>query len=87
MRELSNRCREIWAMRSFRETYVDGPDPNHDASDWLQEHLGGGFQKAWSNPMQTPFDQSVDLWWSQQQDAAIKVKALSRWYAGSHQNE
>ena len=36
-------------------------------------------EKAWSNPMGQPFDKSSDLWWSQQQDAAIKVKALSRW--------
>ena len=36
-------------------------------------------EKAWSNPMGQPFDKSQDLWWSQQQDAAIKVKALSRW--------
>jgi hypothetical protein len=56
-------------MRSFHETYVEGPDPQHDASDWLQEHLGGNFQKAWSNPMKTPFDKPADLWWSQEQDA------------------
>ena len=24
MRELSNRCRELWAMRALRETYVSG---------------------------------------------------------------
>ena len=41
MRELSNRCRELWAMRSFKETYVPGPDPNPDGADWLQEHLNG----------------------------------------------
>ena len=123
MRELSNRCREIWAMRAFHETYVPGPPVQSDAADWLQEHLGGNFQKAWSNPvhaplfcpgrffahifapivlnfclfllafspllvtfcsricshvahisqMQTPFDKTSDLWWSQEQDAAIKV--------------
>ena len=66
-------------MRSFHETYVEGPEVQHDAADWLQEHLVGNFQKAWSNPMLTPFDKTSDLWWSQQQDAAIKVKALSRW--------
>lgn len=66
-------------MRSFHETYVEGPVVQEDAADWLQEHLGGNFQKAWSNPMLTPYDKSADLWWSQQQDAAIKVKALSRW--------
>jgi hypothetical protein len=63
MRELSNRCRELWAMRAFQETYVKGPDPNPDASDWLQEHLGGDFEKAWSNPMQvkTPCSLSPGL--------------------------
>lgn len=79
MRELSNRCDELWAMRAFKETYVPGPDPQMDAADWLVEHLGGDFQKAWSNPMLTPYDQPADLWWSREQDAAIKVKALSRW--------
>jgi hypothetical protein len=61
------------------ETYVPGPEVQSDAADWLQEHLGGNFEKAWSNPMLTPYDKPSDLWWSQEQDAAIKVKALSRW--------
>ena len=29
MRELSNRCREVFAMRSLNETYVVGTSPSH----------------------------------------------------------
>ena len=77
-------------MRSFKETYVSCgvpqgggsmtcADPNPVGSDWLQEHLVGDFVAAWSNPMAQPFDTPADLWWSSEQDAAVKVKALSRW--------
>ena len=81
MRELSYKAREIWAMRSLDETYVSGPDPQSDGtgSPWLQEHLGGNYQVAWSNNMEQPIDQGSDMWWSQQEDHAIKVNALSRW--------
>lgn len=41
MRELSNRAREIWAMRALNETYVHStgsPEADvTDGADWLQE--------------------------------------------------
>ena len=61
--------------------YVSGPSPQADGtgSPWLQEHLGGDYQVAWSNVMTQPIDQGTDLWWSQQEDHAIKVNAMTRW--------
>ena len=81
MRELSYKAREIWAFRSLEETYVSGPDPHVDGegSPWLQEHLQGDYEVAWSNTMAQPIDQGNDMWWSQQEDHAIKVKAMTRW--------
>jgi len=81
MRELSYKAKEMWAMRSLNETYVNGPEPQADGvgSPWLQEHLQGDYQVAWSNAMEQPIDQGSDMWWSQQEDHAVKVKALSRW--------
>jgi hypothetical protein len=81
IRELSYKAREIWAMRQLQETYVTGPDPHADGvgAPWLQEHLGGNYQVAWSNKMVQPIDQGADLWWSQQEDHAIMVNAMTRW--------
>ena len=91
MRELSNRCREVWAMRAFRETYVTGPASDTDVgrgADWLQEHLQTNYEVAWSNPVVNQYPGSTEsdatrlkFWVDHQneQDAAIKVKALSRW--------
>ena len=90
MRELSNRCRELWAMRALNETYVTSGAPytdQPDGADWLKEHVQTDFIKAWSNPVQNLYpgsagpDQSVPQWLNddREQDAAIKVKALSRW--------
>ena len=93
MRELSNRCREIWAFRAFDETYVrpEGAGSDADvtnAADWLKEHLRDRFVSAWSNPVENVYPGSsnaapvtVDGWVDHphEQDAAIKVKALTRW--------
>ena len=92
MRELSNRCRELWAMRALNETYVLPPDPDapvSGASDWLKEHLRSGFERAWSNPVQNVYPSGSGAAGPWQRafvdhppsefDAAIKVKALSRW--------
>ena len=92
MRELSNRCREIWAMRALNETYVLPPDPDAEvrgASDWLKEHVRDGFERAWSNPVQNVYPSGSGAAGPWQRafvdhppsefDAAIKVKALSRW--------
>ena len=96
MRELSNRCDEIWAMRAFAETYVTSdpaasghvPLPGVGA-DWLQEHVESDFLVAWSNPVVNVYpgaDPKISHLglptWSNhvfEQDAAIKVKAMSRW--------
>lgn len=65
-------------MRSLNETYVSGPDPQADGvgAPWLQEHLGGDYLVAWSNVMEQPIDQGADMWWSQQEDHAVKVLTL-----------
>eukprot|EP00755_Sulcionema_specki_P008006 Sspe_Gene.39757::Locus_19166_Transcript_1_1_Confidence_1.000_Length_3163::g.39757::m.39757 len=77
MRELSNHAKEVWALRSFNETYVYSSSRG-DGSDWLQEHLGKGYEVAWSafvRPAHLPghFPGPIE------QDAAIKVQAMSRW--------
>jgi hypothetical protein len=93
MRELSNRCREVFAMRSLNETYVVGTSPATvvgSGADWIQEHLSTSYEVAWSNPVVNqypgqaggnaplpPLTSWVDH--PHEQDAAIKVKALSRW--------
>ena len=92
MRELSNRCREVFAMRSLNETYVTatGPDtPVGRGADWLQEHLQTAYETAWSNPVVNRYPGApasvpaprLSAWVDhpREQDAAIKVKALSRW--------
>ena len=96
MRELSNRCDEIWAMRAFAETYVTSNPAatNHaplvgSGADWLQEHVESDYLTAWSNPVVNVYPGSksggstpgLPTWSNHyfEQDAAIKVKALSRW--------
>lgn len=70
MRELSNRCEEMFALRAFGETFVPGGDG--PGADWLREHLGSDFLSAWSTPVAGLGDGFV-------LDAAIRVVALSRW--------
>ena len=81
MRELSDRCREYWAMLSFGGTLV--PGDGGGGADWLQEHIRTGYLPAWSNPVPTePVpgvpnpdpDEGAYL-----QDAGMRVVALSRW--------
>lgn len=84
MRELSNRCRELWAMRALNETYVTASPPGTeqtDGADWLQEHVQTDFLKAWSNPVENAYPgsgatpQPMQQWLNddREQDAAIKV--------------
>ena len=68
MRELSNACMEVFALRSLGETYVDG---NGGGSDWLQEHARDHYNPAWSTPV--PVGNNYTM------DAAMQDKALSRW--------
>lgn len=70
MRELSNRCVETFAMRALGEAYV--PGSGGSGSDWLKEHVGGGFLPAWSTPIPGLGNGYVE-------DAAMRVVALSRW--------
>ena len=98
MRELSNRCDELFAMNAFNETLVLQPGtvdpgalpPVGHGADWLQEHLVTGYTPAWSNPVQNTYPGSTETagiaagmekWvdHAHEQDAAVKVKALSRW--------
>eukprot|EP01060_Flectonema_neradi_P039927 TRINITY_DN8959_c0_g1_i1.p2 TRINITY_DN8959_c0_g1~~TRINITY_DN8959_c0_g1_i1.p2 ORF type:complete len:421 (+),score=46.56 TRINITY_DN8959_c0_g1_i1:1874-3136(+) len=80
MRELSNHATEIFAMRSFNETFVySGDKPVKSGSSWLQEHLGNEYEVAWASPLHTPNPIDGYLPNPIEQDAAVKVKALSRW--------
>lgn len=83
MRELSDRCKEYWAMLSFGGTLVPG---DGGGADWLQEHIRTGYLPAWSNPVSTtpivnpphvpnPDPSEGDYL----QDAGMRVVALSRW--------
>jgi hypothetical protein len=71
MRELSNRCSELFAMHALQEVLVPGGDGSSGA-DWLKEHLEGGFLSAWSTPIPQLGSGFV-------LDAAVRVVALSRW--------
>ena len=46
MRELSDRCTELFALVSLNESFVPG---NGGGADWLEEHLRTGYLAAWSN--------------------------------------
>jgi len=72
MRELSNKAMELWAMRAFNETYVFY-NGTGNGGDWLREHIDGGYSVAWATPM------AQSGFWSQQDDQAIKVNAMTRW--------
>jgi len=72
MRELSSRATELWAMRAFNETYVTYGGTGN-GGDWLREHIDGDYSVAWATPM------AQSGFWSQQDDQAIKVNAMSRW--------
>ena len=83
MRELSDRCMELFPMISINETLVPGAG---GGADWLREHLRQGYLAAWSDPIDTthsyPKDQVPNPDASEGarlQDAGVRVKALSRW--------
>jgi hypothetical protein len=120
MRELSNHCSELFAMRAFGGTFVKpgekqaalenggiyeqphastarvaatAPPDVGVGADWLQEHVQTEYEIAWSNPVVNQYPGSkehsdaaaldaVQKQWinnPNEQDAAIKVAALSRW--------
>jgi hypothetical protein len=67
VRELSNYCREIWALRSLGfEVLADGAG---GGDPWLQEHLVSHYGAAWRQPLN-----------GQETDAAIATTGLSRWH-------
>ncbi len=68
VRELSDFCAEIWALRSLGdEIFVDGPGGQKDS--WLQEHLIDHYIPAWHQPLGPA-----------RIDAAIATVGLSRWH-------
>lgn len=68
IRELSNQCAEIWALRSFgTEIFSDGKGGGYP---WLREHLVDHYDVQWF----TPIDGYESC------DAAIKTREDSRWY-------
>ncbi|HTN37732.1 MAG TPA: glycoside hydrolase domain-containing protein, partial [Arachidicoccus sp.] len=68
IRELSNQCAEIWALRSLgTEIFSDGKGGGYP---WLQEHLVNHYDVQWF----TPIDGYEAC------DAAIRTSGDSRWY-------
>lgn len=68
IRELSNQCAEIWALRSLgTEIFSDGKGGGYP---WLREHLVDHYDVQWF----TPIDGYEAC------DAAIKTSGDSRWY-------
>ena len=64
VRELSNWCAEIFALRSLdHEILSDGPGGGHS---WLQEHLGSDYIAGWFVP--------------RYKDAAVINSGVSRWH-------
>lgn len=67
VRELSNFCAEIWALRSLGdEVFSDGA---HNGDSWLLEHLVDRYARAWHQPYANG-----------EVDAAIGNTGLSRWH-------
>ncbi len=67
VRELSNHCAELWALRSLGdEVFLDGPGGGYP---WLREHLADHYTPAWLQPLD-----DVNT------DAAIATTGLSRWH-------
>lgn len=92
MRELSTRCRELFALAALRETLLPTSSPRAGgpptppavevpASDWLSEHLQYDYQPAWSNPVSGLDNYAAEGWvpHTNEADAAVKVRGLSRW--------
>lgn len=68
IRELSNQCAEIWALRSLgTEIFSDGKGGGYP---WLREHLVDHYDVQWF----TPIDGYEAC------DAAIRTSGQSRWY-------
>lgn len=64
VRELSNRCAELFALRSLdHEILSDGPGGGYS---WLQEHLGSDYIAGWYVP--------------RYEDAAVINSGVSRWH-------
>ena len=56
VRELSNHCAEIWALRQLGSEVFDRPDcaGSCGGSAWLQEQLVDGYTPAWFDQLQKP---------------------------------
>lgn len=68
IRELSNQCAEIWALRSLgTEIYSDGRGGGYP---WLREHLINHYDVQWFTPING----------YETCDAAIRTSGDSRWY-------
>jgi len=79
VRELTDRCVELWALRSLGNEILLGPErcfqaggnlSREDGYPWLREHLVGGFHKAWRT--NTAVKDEID--------AAVAMRYLSRWH-------
>ena len=67
VRELSNHCVELWALRSLGdEILMDGPG---GGEPWLREHLVSHYQPAWVQKLS-----------ENETDAAVATTGLSRWH-------
>ncbi|MCX8052774.1 MAG: DUF6067 family protein [Armatimonadetes bacterium] len=67
VRELSNHCVELWALRSLGdEIFMDG---SGGGDPWLREHLVSNYTPAWVQKLS-----DTDT------DAAIATTGLSRWH-------
>jgi Family of unknown function (DUF6067) len=64
VRELSNRARELWALRSLGHEVLSGGPGGGWA--WLQEHMGGDYIPGWFVP--------------EMEDAALVTSGISRWH-------
>ncbi len=81
VRELSNHCEEIWALRSLgEEVFITGGVDIYGEEEidqrradggypWLKEHLVWGYAPAWVTPTERG-----DI------DSAIATQGLSRWH-------
>ena len=68
VRELSNRCAELWVIRSLGHEVISNGRGGGDS--WLREHLISGYHPLWQEMMYP----------SGQIDAAVKVNYRSRWH-------
>ena len=64
VRELSNHCAELWALRSLGTEILAGGKQNNrgtqSGTSWLTEHLVQDYSHCWQNPLTNgEFDSAV----------------------------